>query len=84
MISIRKPDHVQQILDVCLVLDGNVDDQMCNGSYEVEDPDSEYFTWYKPRKNVRRVELVFRDTNSDQNAEIADLKIFYQTDYIYG
>ena len=42
---------------------------------------SRWITWYKPEKNVRTVELVFRDT---QHAQIGDLKIFYEPDMYLG
>ena len=38
---------------------------------------SPFITWYKPTLDVRTVELVFRD---NQVAQIADLKIFFQSE----
>ena len=77
MISIQKrKSHVGRYLNVCLVLNEDTENQLCtntpNGFNNDPDP---FLTWYKPTDKVSTVELVFRD---GQSAQIADLKIFYQ------
>ena len=66
----------KRYFNVCLILNGRSDDQMCTNTPDGFNNDSSPFiTWYKPTDNVTTVELVFRD---DKHAQIADLKIFYQ------
>ena len=77
MMSIRKrKDYCDRYFNVCLVLNEDTENQLCtntpNGFNNDPDP---FITWYKPTDNVSTVELVFRD---GQHAQIADLKIFYQ------
>ena len=85
MLKIRKRmEHLctKRYFNVCLVLNGNIEDQMCTNTPDGFNNDSSrWITWYKPEKNVRTVELVFRDT---QHAQIGDLKIFYEPDMYLG
>ena len=84
MLTMRKRSDCcfKRYLTVCLVLDENTDDQMCTNTPDGFNNDSSrWITWYKPAKNVRTVELVFRDT---QHAQIGDLKIFYVPDMYLG
>ena len=78
----RKDRWFKKYLNVCLVLDGNTNDQMCtntpDGFYNDASP---FITWYKPTNYVHTVELIFRDR---QHAHIADMKIYYQPIDIYG
>ena len=72
----RKDCCFDRYFNVCLVLNEDTENQLCtntpNGFNNDPDP---FITWYKPTDNVSTVELVFRDS---QHAQIADLKIFYQ------
>ena len=87
MLEIRKrPKHcTDRYFNVCLVLNGRTDDQLCTNTRNGWNNDSSPFlTWYKPTNNVNTVELIFRDTNKESgrdsgHAQIADLKIFYQS-----
>ena len=80
MISIRKrmgehPSFSRKYFNVSLVLDGNTDDQMSTNSPDGFNNDtSPFITWCKPTDKVSTVELIFRD---NEVAQIADLKIFY-------
>ena len=66
----------KRYFNVCLILNGETDDQMCTNTPDGFNNDSSPFiTWYKPTDNVTTVELSFRD---DKHAQIADLKIFHQ------
>ena len=81
MISIRKrmgehPHFTKRYFNVCLILNENINDQMCTNTPDGFNNDSSNFiTWCKPTENVTTVELIFRD---NQYACINDLKIFYQ------
>ena len=81
MMSIRKrvdeyPPFAKRYFNVCLVLNGNTDDQLCTNTPDGFNNDSSKFiTWCKPTENVRIVELIFRD---NQHACVNDLRIFYQ------
>ena len=78
----RKECCFKRYLNVCLVLNGNIDDQLCTNTPDGFNGDqSQFITWYKPTYDVRTVELIFRDT---QHAQIADMKIFYHPDLIIG
>ena len=84
MLTVRKRKEccLKRYLNVCLVLNGNTSDQMCTNTPDGFNNDSSPFiTWYKPTNNVRTVEVVFRDR---QHAQIADLKIFYEPDLYFG
>ena len=76
MVSIRKRngyfDH--RYNNVCLVLNGDVENQIeTNTQAGFDNDESPFITWCKPTLDVRTVELVFRD---NQVAQIADLKVF--------
>ena len=78
----RKDGSYHRYYNVCLVLNGNTDDQLCtNTPYGFNNDPSPFITWYKPAENIHTVELIFRDT---KHAQIADLKIYYQPDLILG
>ena len=70
-------------LNVCLVLDNDVDNQLCTDQQKgFADSDNDNIQWNLPKTEVTVVELVFRDTNTYGNkisghAMIRDLKIFY-------
>ena len=84
MLTIRKRHDTgfKRYFNVCLVLNEDVDNQMCTNTPDGFNNDtSRFITWYKPTSNVRSVELVFRDR---QHAQIADLKIFYEPDIYNG
>ena len=79
MVSIRKRNgyFAYRYNNVCLVLNGDVENQMKTNTQAGFDSDeSPFITWCKPTSDVRTVELVFRDT---QVAQIADLKVFFQS-----
>ena len=87
MLKIRKrmdPNCTKRYFNVCLVLDGQIDDQMCTNTLDGFNNDiSPYITWYKPTDKVTTVGLIFRDTNAQSgwdsgHAQIADLEIFHQ------
>lgn len=62
--------------NICLVLNEDIENQLCTNTPDGFNNDSSnYITWCKPTKNVKTVELVFRD---NQFAHICDLKILYQ------
>jgi len=82
MLHIRKrqdgSEHgwTRRYFNVCLVLNGQTTDEMCTNTPDGFNHDhSPFITWCKPTKNVTTVELIFRDKDV---AQIADLKIFYQ------
>ena len=78
MLSIRKRNGYfdDRYNNVCLVLNGDVDNQMkTNTPAGFDNDQSPFITWYKPTLDVQTVELVFRD---NQVAQIADFKIFFQ------
>ena len=79
MLKIRKRmEHLctKRYFNVCLVLNGSIEDQMCTNTPDGFNNDSSPFiTWYKPTDKVSTVQLIFRDNNY---AQIADLKIFHQ------
>ena len=67
--------------NVCLVLNGDVENQMkTNTPAGFDNDNSPFIMWYKPSSDVRTVELVFRD---NQVAQIADLKVFFQSKIQY-
>ena len=86
MMSIRKrKGYGDRYFNVCLVLNEDTENQLCTNTPSGfnNDPDP-FITWYKPTENVTTVELVFKDQNNvsgcdSGHAQIADLKIFYQT-----
>ena len=58
------------------------DNQLCtDGPNGFKDVNSEYITWNQPTKNVKKVQLVFRDESPNGSdtghAQIADMKIHY-------
>ena len=80
MLSIRKRNGYfgSRYNNVCLVLNGDTENQMkTNTPAGFDNDESPFITWYKPTLDVRTVELVFRD---NQVAQIADLKIFFQSE----
>ena len=68
--------------DACIVLNDDIDNQLCTDSKTGFAGQEYYFpfiTWRKPTDNVKKVELVFRNVdNYYGHAQIADLKIFYK------
>ena len=85
MLKIRKrKGHTTRYFNVCLLLDGQIDNQLCTNTPEGFNNDtSPLITWYKPTDNVTTVELIFRDTNQQSgtdsgHAQIAELEIFHQ------
>ena len=81
MLKIRKRMVCpKRYFNVCLVLDGQIDDQMCTNTPDGFNNDiSPLITWYKPTNKVTTVELLFRATDQESgNAQIADLEIFHQ------
>ena len=77
MLTIRKRKDwcLYRYLNVCLVLNEDASDQLCtNTPVGFNNDNSPFIAWHKPARNVHTVELVFRDT---EHAQIADLKIFY-------
>ena len=80
MLSIRKRNGYfnYRYNNVCLVLNGDIENQMqTNTPAGFDNDQSPFITWYKPTLDVSTVELVFRD---NQVAQIADLKIFFQSE----
>ena len=62
--------------NICLVLNGDTENELCTNTPDgFYNDSSNYITWCKPTKNVKTVELVFRNK---QFAHICDLKILYQ------
>jgi len=83
MLKIRKrmdPNCTKRYFNVCLVLDGQIDDQMCTNTPDGFNNDiSPLITWYKPTNKVTTVELIWRETTGESAyAQIADLEIFHQ------
>ena len=81
MLSIRKRNGYfnYRYNNVCLVLNGDIENQMqTNTPAGFDNDQSPFITWYKPTLDVSTVELVFRD---NQVAQIADLKIFFQSEW---
>ena len=78
ILSIRKRNGYfgYRYNNVCLVLNGDTENQMKTNTQAGFDNQSPFITWYKPTLDVRTVELVFLD---NQVAQIADLKIFFQS-----
>ena len=68
--------------DACIVLNDDIDNQLCTDTKTGFTGQEYYFpfiTWRKPTDNVKKVELVFRNVdNYFGHAQIADLKIFYK------
>ena len=65
----------KRYFNVCLVLNGDTENELCTNTPDGFNNDSSnYITWCKPTENVKTVELIFRD---NQHAQINDLKIFY-------
>ena len=76
MVSIRKRNGYfdNRYNNVCLVLNGDVENQIKTNTPAGFDNDiTPFITWFKPTLDVHTVELVFRD---NQVAQIADLKVF--------
>ena len=79
MVIIRKRNgwFYDRYNNVCLVLNGDVENQMKTNTPAGFDNDySPFIRWYKPSSDVRTVQLVFRD---NQVAQIADLKVYFQS-----
>ena len=76
-------------LNVCLVLDDDIVNQLCTDETKgFSHSDQESIIWDKPKENVLKVDLVFRDTGSNDNphsgfAMVKDLKIYYFTPGMY-
>ena len=76
MIRKRTDYNFQRYFNICLVLNGDTENQLCtNTPLGFNNDSSKYITWCKPTENVKTVELIFRD---NQYAHIGDLKILYQ------
>ena len=72
-------------LNVCLVLDDDIVNQLCTDETKgFSHSDQESIIWDKPKENVLKVDLVFRETGTNENpysgfATVKDLKIYYFT-----
>lgn len=70
--------------NVCLVLDGDVENQICTATkFGFGGMDEQNIKWTNKKQDVKIVELVFRETGDRGHAQIADLKIDYTPSLVW-
>ena len=78
----REQFNFDRYQDACIVLNDDIDNQLCTDSrtgFAGQEYYLPFITWRKPTDNVKKVELVFRNVDKYYgHAQIADLKIFYK------
>merc|ERR1719394_1364091 len=78
----REQFNFDRYQDACIVLNDDIDNQLCTDSrtgFAGQEYDLPFITWRKRTDNVKKVELVFRNVDKYYgHAQIADLKILYR------